>query len=209
MALVVSTSDLKTLEDCLLNKPNNVALHTRFRALFTLKSLKSEDAVNIISKGLSRVINPLPRTDIETLHPGFSDPSALLKHELAYCLGQMKKPSALPALEAVLRNASEDPMVRHEVIPHFSPPSRLEKLLSQRFICDPGCRSHGGHLRHFLRPNPQRIPYRSREDRPRNLRDRDGQNRVGQYRRREKAPCEPERVNSPVRLFLFLLFLLF
>ena len=51
------------------------------------------------------------------LHPGFSDPSALLKHELAYCLGQMKKISALPALEAVLRDSSEDPMVRHEVSP--------------------------------------------------------------------------------------------
>lgn len=46
---------------------------------------------------------------------GFSDPSALLKHELAYCLGQIGKPTALPALESVLRDASEDPMVRHEV----------------------------------------------------------------------------------------------
>ncbi|KDR82580.1 hypothetical protein GALMADRAFT_237972 [Galerina marginata CBS 339.88] len=95
MAVVVSPSDLQTLEDCLLNKTKDVALHTRFRALFTLKSLKSEDAVNIISKG-------------------FSDPSALLKHELAYCLGQIKKPSALPALESVLRDTTEDPMVRHE-----------------------------------------------------------------------------------------------
>ena len=39
------------LEDCLLNKSGDVALHTRFRALFTLKSLKSEDAVEIIAKG--------------------------------------------------------------------------------------------------------------------------------------------------------------
>ena len=58
MAAVVSPSELQTLEDCLLNKSNNVALHTRFRALFTLKSLKSEDAVNIIAKGLSRIISP-------------------------------------------------------------------------------------------------------------------------------------------------------
>jgi len=29
----------------------------------------------------------------------------------------MKKISALPALEAVLRDSSEDPMVRHEVSP--------------------------------------------------------------------------------------------
>ncbi|GLB38402.1 putative catalyzes the hydroxylation of the N(6)-(4-aminobutyl)- L-lysine intermediate to form hypusine, an essential post- translational modification only found in mature eIF-5A factor [Lyophyllum shimeji] len=92
---MVTTSNLKTLEDALLNKSGDVPLHSRFRALFTLKSLKSEDAVRIIAAG-------------------FQDSSALLKHELAYCLGQMKLDSALPALEARLRDKSEDPMVRHE-----------------------------------------------------------------------------------------------
>lgn len=48
-------------------------------------------------------------------HAGFQDPSALLKHELAYCLGQMKNAAALPILESVLANDQEDPMVRHEV----------------------------------------------------------------------------------------------
>ncbi|KAF4617701.1 hypothetical protein D9613_005813 [Agrocybe pediades] len=95
MAVVISPTELQALEDCLLNKNGDVALHTRFRALFTLKSLKSEEAVQIIAKG-------------------FKDESALLKHELAYCLGQIKKTSALPALESVLRDTSEDPMVRHE-----------------------------------------------------------------------------------------------
>ena len=46
---------------------------------------------------------------------GFADDSALLKHELAYCLGQTKNVAALPTLEAVLADESEDPMVRHEV----------------------------------------------------------------------------------------------
>ena len=48
-------------------------------------------------------------------HPGFQDPSALLKHELAYCLGQMKNTAALSILESVLADEREDPMVRHEV----------------------------------------------------------------------------------------------
>lgn len=52
---------------------------------------------------------------LTSIDKGFNDPSALLKHELAYCLGQLKKTSALPTLESVLRNTSEDPMVRHEV----------------------------------------------------------------------------------------------
>ena len=47
--------------------------------------------------------------------PGFADESALLKHELAYCLGQMKNMNALPVLESVLADEKEDPMVRHEV----------------------------------------------------------------------------------------------
>ncbi|KAF8842147.1 ARM repeat-containing protein [Paxillus ammoniavirescens] len=91
----ISPAELKALEDALLNTTGKVPLHHRFRALFALKSLKNDDAVAIISKG-------------------FDDPSALLKHELAYCLGQMKRTSALHALEAVLRKQDEDPMVRHE-----------------------------------------------------------------------------------------------
>ncbi|KXN88267.1 Deoxyhypusine hydroxylase [Leucoagaricus sp. SymC.cos] len=91
----VSQDQLKSLENTLLNRTGNVPLHNRFRALFTLKALKNEDAVGIISEG-------------------FSSDSALLKHELAYCLGQMKLPAALPTLESVLRNEDEDPMVRHE-----------------------------------------------------------------------------------------------
>ncbi|KAJ7175988.1 armadillo-type protein [Mycena filopes] len=91
----IGEAELQTLSDSLLNTSGAVLLHSRFRSLFTLKSLKTEDAVRVISAG-------------------FNDPSALLKHELAYCLGQMKKLSALPALERVLRDTGEDPMVRHE-----------------------------------------------------------------------------------------------
>jgi hypothetical protein len=45
----------------------------------------------------------------------FVDPSALLKHELAYVLGQMKNPYAIPILNKTLEDLTEDPMVRHEV----------------------------------------------------------------------------------------------
>ncbi|EIN12414.1 Deoxyhypusine hydroxylase [Punctularia strigosozonata HHB-11173 SS5] len=95
MASDISLSTLEALEATLLNRSGNVPLHNRFRALFTLKSLKTDQAVEIIGKG-------------------FSDESALLKHELAYCLGQTKNLTAVPTLESVLANESEDPMVRHE-----------------------------------------------------------------------------------------------
>ena len=52
-------------------------------------------------------------------YAGFQDPSALLKHELAYCLGQTKNVTALPILESVLADEREDPMVRHEVSHSF------------------------------------------------------------------------------------------
>ncbi|XP_068449402.1 deoxyhypusine hydroxylase [Clinocottus analis] len=70
-------------------------LTRRFRALFTLKNLGGAEAIEWISKA-------------------FSDDSALLKHELAFCLGQMQDPRAIPALTAVLRDTQQEPMVRHE-----------------------------------------------------------------------------------------------
>ncbi|XP_068599868.1 deoxyhypusine hydroxylase [Brachionichthys hirsutus] len=70
-------------------------LTRRFRALFTLKNMGGADAIRWISKA-------------------FSDDSALLKHELAYCLGQMQDRRAVPALAAVLRDTRQEPMVRHE-----------------------------------------------------------------------------------------------
>ncbi|KAF7985585.1 hypothetical protein HWV62_3873 [Athelia sp. TMB] len=115
----VSTSELAALESSLLNKAGNVPLHNRFRALFTLKALKSPEAIRIISEG-------------------FKDESALLKHELAYCLGQMKDKSSLPVLEGVLRDGSEDPMVRHEAaeaMGAISSPSSIPTLTE--YLTDP------------------------------------------------------------------------
>lgn len=45
---------------------------------------------------------------------GFVDESALLKHEVAYVLGQMRLSEAIPILTRVLENRTEDAMVRHE-----------------------------------------------------------------------------------------------
>ncbi|KAM3875908.1 deoxyhypusine hydroxylase [Diretmus argenteus] len=70
-------------------------LTQRFRALFTLRNLGGLEAIEWISKA-------------------FSDESALLKHELAYCLGQMQDRRAIPTLTAVLKDTQQEPMVRHE-----------------------------------------------------------------------------------------------
>ena len=54
MAATIQVYDeqLVALEAELLNTSGNVPLHNRFRSLFTLKSLKTETAVQIISKGI-------------------------------------------------------------------------------------------------------------------------------------------------------------
>ncbi|XP_053436274.1 deoxyhypusine hydroxylase [Nycticebus coucang] len=71
------------------------ALQTRFRALFTLRGIGGPGAISWISQA-------------------FSDDSALLKHELAYCLGQMQDSRAIPVLVDVLCDTRQEPMVRHE-----------------------------------------------------------------------------------------------
>ncbi|NXX75562.1 DOHH hydroxylase, partial [Urocolius indicus] len=70
-------------------------LPARFRALFTLRNLGGPAAVDWISRG-------------------FGDGSALLKHELAFCLGQMRDEAAIPVLIRVLEDTEQEPMVRHE-----------------------------------------------------------------------------------------------
>lgn len=51
---------------------------------------------------------------IEWIGQAFADQSALLKHELAYCLGQMQDTRAIPTLTAVLKDKGQEAMVRHE-----------------------------------------------------------------------------------------------
>lgn len=79
----------------LLLKNTDRPLKQRFRALFTLKNIGGCRAIDHI---------------VET----FGDKSALLKHELAYCLGQMRNPYAIPELKSLLQDTSQEVVVRHE-----------------------------------------------------------------------------------------------
>jgi len=78
-------------------------LAIRFRALFSLKHHASEHP-------------PTPYTvpAIHAIAAAFSSPSALLKHELAYCLGQTRNLDSVPFLKSVLEDRGEDSMCRHE-----------------------------------------------------------------------------------------------
>jgi deoxyhypusine monooxygenase len=48
------------------------------------------------------------------LAKGFSDQSALFRHEIAFVFGQLSHPASIPALTAALGDLTEASMVRHE-----------------------------------------------------------------------------------------------
>jgi len=81
------------LEARLLDR--SLPMFERMRAIFTLRNLGTDRAVEAIAKAL------------------LTDPSALLRHEAAYVLGQVQSAHAVPFLEESLFH---DPhvMVRHE-----------------------------------------------------------------------------------------------
>ncbi|KND88797.1 Deoxyhypusine hydroxylase [Tolypocladium ophioglossoides CBS 100239] len=95
----MADATIKSLRESLCSEETPLAV--RFRALFSLKHLAttSEDSSAIA---------------VEAIAAGFASPSALLKHELAYCLGQTGKDAAIKPLRDVLSDLQEDPMCRHE-----------------------------------------------------------------------------------------------
>ncbi len=67
----------------------------RMRALFALRNIGGKESV-------------------DALAAAYSSKSALLKHEIAYVMGQMQDSNAVPHLIDRLEDKEEDIMVRHE-----------------------------------------------------------------------------------------------
>ena len=68
----------------------------KYKQIFVLRNRTDADAV----------------PELVTLFHGTS--SVLLRHEVAYVLGQMQRADAVPFLEAVLTDVDENPITRHE-----------------------------------------------------------------------------------------------
>ncbi|RKF72218.1 Deoxyhypusine hydroxylase [Golovinomyces cichoracearum] len=96
-------------------------LPKRFRALFSLKHIATKD-------------QSLPA--IKAIAASFSSTSALLKHEVAYCLGQTKNTAAIPYLRAVLMDRAEDPMCRHEAAEAMGAIGDMQSLIVLREFRD-------------------------------------------------------------------------
>ncbi|CAI5758001.1 unnamed protein product [Candida verbasci] len=124
----IVTASLEQLRDVLCNKSGDAKLSNRFRALFNLKSIgaESEDEEQA-------------HKAIKYIAECFQDDSELLKHEVAYVLGQTKDLYAAPYLRDCLTNKNQQVMVRHEAAEALGALGDKEslKLLEDYFKNDP------------------------------------------------------------------------
>jgi len=65
---------------------------------------------------------------VEALQLGLNTRSNLLRHEIAYVLGQLGEPSAIPILTQLLSDPAEDDMVRHEAAEALAAVKSTESL---------------------------------------------------------------------------------
>ena len=95
------------------------SLAEKYKAMFYLRDLNTPEAVRVLARG-------------------FTDPSDLLRHEVAYVFGQMLNPHSVDSLIGVLEDASEREIVRHEAaeaLGNIGTPKALASL--QRYLgCD-------------------------------------------------------------------------
>ena len=87
------SSKLETLREILLDE--NQKMFQRMRSVFKLRNIRSAESCLVLCEA-------------------FDSQSALLRHELAYVLGQMQMDEAIPTLVKILSDSSEHVMVRHE-----------------------------------------------------------------------------------------------
>jgi len=88
-----SSGNVSLWRDAVQNE--SLPMFQRMRAVFSLRNERSDEACL-------------------ALCAGFHSSSALLRHELAYVLGQMQNPVCLPTLTERLIDPEEHVMVRHE-----------------------------------------------------------------------------------------------
>ena len=138
--LVATPEVIEGVRKLLTNK--QAPITERFRAIFTLCNLGGHLAIDALIAGSSSLLLLLvalaASSSQASWRAGMEDGSALLRHEIAFVLGQMKDPYAIPFLTSVLEDLGENSMVRHEAgeaLGAIGDPCALEVL--QRYSNDP------------------------------------------------------------------------
>ncbi|KAI3436262.1 hypothetical protein D9Q98_002315 [Chlorella vulgaris] len=113
-----ASTPLQQLRDTLLDEQEPI--FQRYRAMFALRNRGGGEAVAALGASFNAAA------------------SALLKHEVAYVLGQMQDAAAVQMLKEVLRDPTENPMVRHEAAEALGAIAAPECLqLLQEYTSDP------------------------------------------------------------------------
>ena len=108
---------ISSLREILCDEEGRMFL--RMRALFALRNIGGQDA-------------------IDSLAAAFNSASALLKHEVAYVMGQMQDGHAVHHLIERLEDKDEDVMVRHEAAEALGAIGDMTALATlERFKEDP------------------------------------------------------------------------
>ncbi|KAM0686858.1 hypothetical protein COBT_001912 [Conglomerata obtusa] len=92
-AYPIEVRDIEILKTIFLNV--NECLYSRYKAMFSLRDLKSKEAIDILGQG-------------------FKDSSALFKHEIAFVFGQLRMKESVEYMKNTLDDLKEHGMVRHE-----------------------------------------------------------------------------------------------
>ncbi|CAJ2661010.1 unnamed protein product [Trifolium pratense] len=116
-APATSCSSVNQLRELLLDEEKGMYEH--YAALFALRNDGGNEAVAAIIDSLG-------------------SKSALLKHEVAYVLGQLQNKAASDALSDILRDVNEHPMVRHEAAEALGSIADNQSVaLLEEFTADP------------------------------------------------------------------------
>ncbi|XP_010262263.1 PREDICTED: deoxyhypusine hydroxylase-B-like [Nelumbo nucifera] len=111
------SSSVDQLREVLLNEEKG--MYERYGALFALRNLGGDGAISAIIDSLGAK-------------------SALLRHEVAYVLGQLQNKAASAALSEVVKNVNEHPMVRHEAAEGLGSIADSQSVsLLEEFAMDP------------------------------------------------------------------------
>ena len=109
--------DFENMKTLLID--DSARMFERMRVVFKFRNIRSVESCNALCEA-------------------FSSESALLRHELAYVLGQMQMDEALPALIERLSDEDEHVMVRHEAAEALGAIGNLTaKPVLELYINDP------------------------------------------------------------------------
>ena len=178
--VIVPESHLEALAERLINASGAYPLSVSYRTLFTLKSLCQRAIVKSTPSSKNSGTDPIiilppnaEETIIETIENALYAPSvgSLLRHELAYVLGQIGSSLAIRVLEGVLNDVEgQEEMVRHESAESLAALDSTGSVeILRRFVNEGGDREKGRIVRETCQIALRKIEWNASEEGKKNV----------------------------------------